>query len=257
MDCKKIIENYIKWIKDNTSIKTVEEGLSCEITTPFLDRHNDHFQMYLLKKGNEYILTDDGYTIADLAMSGMDMNNSEKRKKILKTLLNGFGVSIGENDDLYTKANLTNIGQKKHYLLQAILSVNDMHVLSRENVYSLFKEEVEKFFKANDIFYSKDIKITGKTGFDHNIDFIISASKNKPERLIKTINNPIKDPIMAAIFAFNDISEVREEKLSNYIIYNDEQKEMSDEISAALKNYGIFNVAWKNREAAKKEFIYQ
>lgn len=256
MDCKKIIDNYIKWIKDNTSIKMVEEGLSCEITTPFLDRHNDHLQIYVIKKGSEYILTDDGYTISDLAMSGMDMKNSEKRQKILKTLLNGFGVSIGENDDLYTKANFTNIGQKKHYLLQAVLAVNDMHVLSRENVYSLFKEEVEKYFKANEIFYSKDIKITGKTGFDHNIDFIIPASKNKQERLIKTINNPIKDPIMAAIFAFNDISEVREAKVSNYIIYNDEQKEMSDEISAALKNYGIVRISWRNRERAKEEFAF-
>ncbi len=253
-DYQKIIDNYISWIRDNTDIKAIgKDGEICEITTPFFDRHNDHLQIYVLKKGNHFVLTDDGYAIEDLKMSGMEIS-SPKREKIFRTILNGFGVKLGDKGDLYIEATSNNIGQKKHYLLQAILAVNDMYSLSLENVYSLFKEDVERYFKINSIFYSKDIKISGKTGFDHNIDFLISASNSRPERLIKTINNPGKDPVMAAIFAFNDIAEMREQKSTNYVLYNDTEKTVGTELVDALKNYGIQSVPWSKKDLYKKEF---
>ena len=254
MDCQRIIEDYIKWIRDNTIIKSIQNGAICEISTPFLDRHNDHLQIYVKKQDEKYILTDDGYTIADLGMSGMEIN-TPKREQIFRTILNGFGVEWGINNELYIEANLSNIGQKKHYLLQAIISVNDMYTLSQETVYSLFKEDVERYFKSNDIFFSRDIKITGKTGFDHNIDFLISASRTKPERLIKTINTPRRNPIMAAIFAFSDITLIREQPTDNYVIYNDIDKQVSPDVLSALTNYGVKNIPWSQKEICKKELV--
>lgn len=254
IDCQQIIANYIKWIKDNTVIKSIREGTLCEISTPFLDRHNDHLQIYIEKHDDQYLLTDDGYTIADLSMSGMEFN-TPKREQIFKIVLNGFGVKLGSNNALYIKANLNNIGQKKHYLLQAILAVNDMYTLSQETIYSLFKEDVDRYFKSNDIFFSRDIKITGKTGFDHNIDFLISASKSKPERLIKTVNIPKKDSIMATIFAFSDIITVREQPTNNFVIYNDIDKRVSPDVVSALSSYGINNIPWSQKERCKEEFV--
>lgn len=254
IDCQQIIENYIKWIKDNTVIKSIKSGTVCEISTPFLDRHNDHLQIYVKKQNTKYILTDDGYTIADLSMSGMEIN-TPKREQIFRTVLNGFGVYLGGNNELYIEANLNNIGQKKHYLLQAILAVNDMYTLSQETVYSVFKEDVERYFKSNGIFFSRDIKITGKTGFDHNIDFLISASKTKPERLIKAINTPTKDPIMAAIFTFSDITLIREQPTDNYVIYNDIDKQVSLDVVSALANYNVKNIPWSQKERCKEEFV--
>lgn len=251
-DCQKIIDQYIKWIKDNTSIRATEKGGFCEITTPFLDRHNDHLEIYVEKKEDKIILSDDGYILADLLISGVEINTDRKRT-ILKMALNGFGVKINENNQLYIEANMNNIGQKKHYLLQAMLSINDMFVLSRENIYSLFKDEVEKFFKAKEIIYAKDIKLTGKTGFDHNIDFLVAATKTKPERLIKTINTPKKDQIMASIFSFTDIAAMRESKTSNYVIYNDTDNPISPDALSALNNYGIKNIPWSQKEKCREE----
>src|SRR5438093_6954647 len=147
MDCQKVITEYLKWIKDNTVIKTVEEGKVCSISTPFLDRHNDHLDIYLIKNNDSIKLTDNGYTIADLKMSGFEIN-TPKRQSILRTALNGFGVKINGNDELYVEATAQNVGQKKHYLLQAILAVNDMFNLAQETVYSSFKEDVEFYFRS-------------------------------------------------------------------------------------------------------------
>jgi hypothetical protein len=122
----------VKWIKDNTVVRTVEDGEICSISTPFLDRHNDHLDIYMLKNNGTIKLTDNGYTVADLKMSGFEIN-TPKRESILKTALNGFGVKINGNDELYVEATANNIGQKKHYLLQAILAVNDMFNLAQAN----------------------------------------------------------------------------------------------------------------------------
>lgn len=255
MDCQQVINEYIKWIKDNTVTKTVEEGKICLISTPFLDRHNDHLDIYMLKNNGTIKLTDNGYTIADLKMSGFEVN-TPKRENILKTALNGFGVKMNGNDELFVEATTQNIGQKKHYLLQAILAVNDMFNLAQETVYSLFKEDVELYFRSNDIFFSKDIKLTGKSGFDHNIDFLIPASKNKAERLIKAINTAKKDSILSSIMAFNDINQTRETLTKNFVVYNDIEKEVSNDVISALDNYDVKHIPWSKREICLTEFSF-
>ncbi len=186
-------------------------------------------------------------------MSGFEIN-TPKRENILKTALNGFGVKMNGNDELFVEANASNIGQKKHYLLQAILSVNDMFNLSQETIFSLFKEDVERFFRSNDIVFSKDIKLTGKSGFDHNIDFLIPATKNKQERLIKAVNTPKKDSILSSIMAFNDINQIRETDTKNYVVYNDTEKEVFKDVISALDNYDIKHIPWSKKEECLVDF---
>lgn len=254
IDCEKIVSDYLKWIKDNTIVKSISEGKVCGIITPFLDRNNDHLEIYITKSDSGYILTDDGFTLADLKMSGVNLN-SPKREKIFETILKGFGVKFGERDDLYVEANSSNLPQKKHYLLQAILAVNDMYTLAQENVASLFKEDVELYFKSNEIFFNRDVKLAGKTGFDHNIDFMIPSSKTRPERLIRTVNHPKRDSVMAAIFSFSDIAEIRSDKTRNYVIYNDLlDVSISKDTLSALNNYSIIGIPWSKKEICKNEF---
>ncbi len=199
-------------------------------------------------------MSDDGYILQDLIMSGVDLN-TPKRQMVFHSVLNGFGAKVDDKHRVYVEANASNIGQKKHSFIQAMLAINDMYTLSQESVYSFFKEDVEQYFKLKEIYYTKDIKITGKTGFDHNIDFLISATKIKPERLIKTINNPKRDPIMAALFSFSDIEAVREQKPRNYVIYNDVEKEVSSDVTSALQNWGVLGIPWSKKEDYLREFV--
>jgi hypothetical protein len=252
---ERIIEDYIKWIKDNTHLRAIDGNKHIEISTPFLDRHNDNLEIYAYKEGPNIVLTDGGYTIQDLRMSGMELT-SPKRQQIFQTVLNGFGVKVGEDDALMIEANSSNIGQKKHYFIQAILAVNDLYSLSQESVYSFFKEDIERFFGLNEIYYTKDIKISGRTGFDHNMDFVISASRNKPERLIKSLNHAKKDTVTPLLFAFADIQAIRPNETKNIIIYNDTEKErpVPGEVLSAMQNYGVIGIPWSQRESRVAEF---
>lgn len=254
---EQIINEYLKWIKDNTTLKTVSAENTINVVTPFLDRHNDHINLYVKKLGNNYFLTDDGYTLNDLIMTGFELN-TDKRKLIFNTILRGFGVKVNENDELYVESTMNEIGQKKHSLIQAIIAVNDLHALSAENVQVLFKEDIELFFITNNIFHVKDVKLTGKSGFDHNIDFVISATKDKPEKIIKTINILKKDNVIQALFSLNDVREFREANepkgVVPYVIFNDSNKEPSTDDLRAFQNYNVGNLAWSKKESIIESF---
>lgn len=245
-DYNRILEKYIAWIKDNTKIKAIGDGLFCEISTPFLDRRNDHINIYIKKADDNYLLTDDGYFIEDLKYSGLELT-SPKRKKIFDTILQSYGVQV-KNDQFVVEATESNIAQKKHYLLQAILQINDMFMLSQESVFSLFKEDVELYLSSRDIRYSKDVKLTGKSGYDHNIDFLFSASKSSPEILMKTINNPTKEAATSAIFTFNDINEFRDTPTRNFLVYNDLNNQASADVLRAMQVYKIEARPWSRKE---------
>ncbi|MCX6726193.1 MAG: DUF1829 domain-containing protein, partial [Candidatus Shapirobacteria bacterium] len=91
---------------------------------------------------------------------------------------------------------------------------------------------------------------------DHNIDFIVSASQSLPERLIKAINYPRRDPISSAIFSFNDIAAIREQRTKNYVFYNDTLgEEVSTEALIALQSYNVTGVPWSKVDTYKPEFL--
>lgn len=90
-----LIDSYFKWLKENTSSKIINDTWS-EITTPYLDRHNDCLQIYAKKEGDKIILSDDGYIIDDLKTCGCYLD-SPRRKEILNTTLRGFGVLLDDN----------------------------------------------------------------------------------------------------------------------------------------------------------------
>lgn len=139
MTTQELIENYHAWLKDKTVWKEI--GDWSEITTPYLDRHNDYIQIYLKKDGDDYFLTDDGYTISDLEQEGCNLN-TDRRKHLLTLTLNGFGVQKNTQDALFVKASPQDFSLKKHNLIQAILAVNDLFYLANPYITSLFFEDV-------------------------------------------------------------------------------------------------------------------
>ncbi len=197
-EIQKLLDDYIAWLKDKTILRQIDDWV--EITTPYLDRHNDYIQIYAKRENNGFVLTDDGYTIEDLEQSGCKLD-SPKRQDLLKMTLNGFGVQLHRNT-LTVRASQDNFAIRKHNLVQAMLAVNDMFYLAAPMVASLFYEDVVAWLDLHDVRYTPKVKFTGKTGYDHLFDFVIPKSRRQPERIIQTINRPSRDTAQAVAFAF-------------------------------------------------------
>lgn len=243
-EIESLLDSYAKWLRDKTHLRQIEEWV--EITTPFLDRHNDYIQIYARKQNGGYFLTDDGQTINDLEQSGCKIQ-SFKRQNLFRMVLGGFGVQE-EKGQLQVFAQPESFSLRKHNLIQAILAVNDMFYLSVPSAaHQLFYEDVMAWLDENDIRYNTNLKLTGKSGYDHVFDFMIPKSRTSPERVLRAINRPSRDTAEAAAFSWIDVREVRSPEARAYAILNDADSRISYNITDALRSYDLRPVIWSKR----------
>lgn len=244
-----LIDQYWSWLREKTTLK--QAGDWTEVTTPFLDRHNDHLQVFVKREGNSIKITDDGYILGDLRLSGCDLS-SRKRQDILQTALNGYGVKL-DGDALVVQGSPENFPSRKHNLIQAMLTVNDMFFMASATVESLFLEDVENWLLANEIRFTPRVKFTGKSGYDHLFDFVIPASRKAPERVIQAINRPRRETAEHFVLAWIDTRDVRSENSQAYAFLNDSDVKPSGNVIEALENYQLKAVPWSERNTVRNE----
>ena len=251
-DIQKLIGDYQIWLRDKTALRQVNDSI--EITTPYLDRHNDYIQIYAQNKQGEYLLTDDGWSLEDLALSGCNID-SPKRQALLRMTLNGFGIRLN-NGKLEVITSPDNFSVKKHNLIQAIMAVNDLFFLAAPVVTSLFYEDVTSWLDLSDIRYTPKVTFTGKTGYDHHFDFVIPKSKKYPERIIKAINHPTKEAAQALVFSWFDTKDVRPANSMAYAFLNDSEYGVSSSVTSAILSYDVHPILWSKRAEIREELVY-
>lgn len=243
-----LIESYIVWLKQKINYKEINDYY--EVTTPFVNHINDYIQFYLKRDENDHIyLTDDGETLANLEMAGVEIS-TPARKNELETILNGYGVILKGNE-LTTMATPSTFPMRKHNFVQAIIAIDDLYVIASPKVESFFLEDVTNFFHQNNIRFSRNIILQGRSSFQHKFDFLIPSSAKAPERIIKAVASPKKQNIIAHLFAFEDTKLARNNE--GIMILNDLEKEISPDVIQAIDKYGIFNFSWKKRN----ELVYR
>jgi len=237
------IDAYLSWLKEN--YKAEDLGGAVVVTTPFLDSHNDHIRLCVKRNNGRLTVTDDGHTVADLEASGCDLA-SPRRKDILQSIVNGFGVKF-DGKELYAETTESGFPQKQHALLQAALAVSDMFMLTQNRVVGVFLDEVDAFLTRYGIRYAPSVQISGASGFLHTYDFVIPASKQKPERFVKAINRPARQKAESVLFAWNDTKDARGERSTMYVFLNDAGKDIRPGVADAFSQYDVNPVLWSKR----------
>jgi hypothetical protein len=243
-EIEQLLYNYRAWLRDRTALRQVN-GEWVEITTPYLDRHNDALQIYIRAENSGYVLTDDSYTIHDLEASGCNLR-TEKRQDLLRMTLNGFGVKL-QDEALEVHTTAESFPLKKHSLIQAMLAVNDLFYLTKPVVESLFFEDVVAWLDANDIRYTPKPKFTGISGYDHLFNFVIPKSRKQPERIVQAISHPTRETALSFINAWTDTRQTRTPESKAYAMLNDIEQPVSGNVIDALQNYQIRPVPWTDR----------
>jgi hypothetical protein len=245
-ECQQLIDSYLDWLKRGITASRIDNA--CELTTPFLDRHNDHLQVYATRTNGQFLLSDDGYILSDLRTSGLDLN-TPKRRLVIESILRGLGVRL-ENQRLVVEATERNLGQKVHSLVQAMLAVSDMFVMAQSRVESFFWGDVKHLLDSHDVRYSPRVKLSGKSGYDHAIDFLIPKSRKRPERLVQAINVPSRNTISAYLFTLADTREAREEESVALAFLNDRDHDVPGDVVEALEAYKVEALRWTARDQA-------
>ena len=245
-----LLDQYWEWLRDKTTLRQVNGWV--EITTPYLDRHNDRLQIYAIRRDGGYLLADGGYVLDDLEQSGCRIDGG-RREALLAMTLNGFGVRRAENQ-LQVNATKSNFALRKHNLLQAMLAVNDMFYVAPPAVANLFYEDVVEWLDASNVRYTPNVKFTGASGYDHLFPFVIPKSNAQPERILRPINRPNRERAQAMAFSWIDTRDVRPSESRAYAILNDSDAgSVSAAVLDAMRSYEVNPILWSEREAALPE----
>jgi len=247
-DVKKLMDDYWQWMRDRTVLKEVKSGL-CEISTPFLDRHNDGFQIYAKKDGGEIILSDDGYTIRDLKYSGWSIN-TPKKKELIERILNINGVEREKDrDELSVRTSAADFPSRKSDLINAMMQINDLYVTSRSNITSLFLDDVGDWLVEKGQFPSKTVKLKGISKVDFQVDFLIPPTKTANEKAMQAVNRPTMESLAMANLLAKELSQ---RKTEVHLMLNDKNvsESVMNKITSVAKTNGVFVHMWSKKETA-------
>lgn len=244
-DSDLLISSYLSWLKNDVSAASLSETIS-ELTTPFLDRHNDHLQVYAERRSADtFLLTDDGYILSELRWAGVETRGS-KREELIDGLLVGHGVRLKDRE-LQTDATTEDLGRRLHNLVQAMLSLDDMFVLSQTPAHPVFLNQVARFFDDREVRYTPDAKFSGKSGFDHLFNFVIPKSRRAPARFVSVMNLARRDRVSNILFAVNDTKSARRDDGKYYAILNDTKNSVAPDVLNAFEAYDVKAMPWSQR----------
>ncbi|MEN6444768.1 MAG: DUF1828 domain-containing protein [Candidatus Cloacimonas sp.] len=244
-----LVDEFYKFLRQKTIMDLDKVTNWTRITTPFVGLFNDSIEIYAKKDKGNILLSDDGETIHNLELHGVSIFRSPKRKDILENILLNYGVTLSREGELTVEANEKNFPQKKLNLLSAISETNDLYVLSKQIVASVFKEDVQTYFKELDLIYTPNFISKGTTGLEFTFDYQIAYKKT--EIVIKTFNTVNKLNLPQFLFTWSDIQPMRElqsgKKVIGLAIINDTEREVKSEYLDALRNKKTEYILWSDR----------
>jgi hypothetical protein len=133
-----------------------------------------------------------------------------------------------------------------------MLAVNDMFVMAQPRVASFFVEDVRAFLDSHDIRYTSRVKLAGKSGYDHGVDFLIPKSKKRPERILQAIATPKRDNIFTYLWTLNDTRAARtgdsNDEAEAYAFLNDQENAVGGDVIEALNAYRVIPAVWSHRD---------
>jgi hypothetical protein len=217
-------------------------------------------------RGGEWVLHDNGNTLDNISCLGVKIEDSERRRALIQRATAGCAVRF-ENGRLETTATHANLPQRLHFLLTAIIRLNDLWMSSVPHRWTDFFEMVAEFLDQQGVLYTANVSIPGKT-VEHSIDFVIPLPRRK-ERLVKLIGDPKPQTAKVISFSWMELQEARPEA-DRVVVLNDvrapdplaqeeeeEFRKVSEQTVAILHGYSTATYRWSERDTPQFRHLWQ
>ncbi|MGX7096391.1 DUF1828 domain-containing protein [Gemella bergeri] len=255
MDCNEMKELYLGYVKENTHINLLE-GDSHEVITPYINTYGEGISFTIKFDGNHYVLTDDGFTLWDLQLNGINLSKKNKRHELLKSILSYNGLELN-GEEIIKKARKHNLGQSIHDMTQALLNIYDLTLLHPQAVQNHFLDDVRNYFNDNkDYNVFPELSITGKSKLEHKFNFLMMSKGQY--KLVQVHEKITKDKMHFILSSWLDTTENRaktygrNESLS-IIISPDGYNDLKDEYKDALDEYNIKIINFEEKKKIKTQ----
>lgn len=248
-----IAEEYFTFIQESTKFGELNKD-HVEIITPFVDSTGESISFSVYHDNNNYILSDDGFTVWDLSINGIDVTKEGNRKNIFDSNIKYHGFNF-ENNKIIKSTTKKHLGQSIHDMTQLLINVYDLTYLHRNIISNQFFIDVKEYFSSNsdDFSYFPNFNIRGKSQLNHQFDFVFL--KEGKRKLTKVEKNITKNKLDSILTSWLDTIESREDSEKEelmIILSNQGYRELKTDHKVALEQYGINVIDFSN----KKDIYY-
>ena len=235
-----LIRRYHEWVIEKTELVCVADHVIVHL--PYLDRHNDYMHMFIKPHHDGYLLSDHGYTISDLIFCGYNFST-----EFLRNALSNFGVEL-RNKAIEIMSNDASFAASNHSLIQAMIAINELpYVHKAQNRVRYINKDVDQWISSFDTLYHKKQKFFGKSGLQHNFDFILPGVEQKPNKLLRVLNRPDESSVAKLAFNWIDVRESFDTETYVYAVLNDRRGRIEKDIVKALEEYEVNPLPWSDR----------
>ena len=230
-----LVAEYSIWLTENSNTRSI--GSWQEITIPFLDHANDHFQFYSRLNNETLEFNDDGYTLNSLESAGFNFNGSRANR--LDSIVKEFGASL-ENGTIYMKVNPINSADAMNRYVQTLLRVDSLIETISHRVATYFSEDVAQALDEQDIYYTQNISITGRSRFAHVFDFLFQQTNSTPTRFAQAPNKLDRPNMTTILFDWLDLKDAEQRKGAELLVFaNDKEKPINSDIISGFAEYNV------------------
>lgn len=248
-DIRGLVRGYYDWLADNTVVDFDPMTEWCCVTTPFLGSMNDHIEIFIKRDGDRITMSDDGMTLWNLELEGVNVMKSPTRRELVKALELNFGIRF-DAEEITMATTVEDFSKSKHDFLQALQQVSDLRMTKRKDVVSMFSEDVKTYLDRSDVIYTPNYELTGESGLLYRFDLQIAGRKS--ETVVKAFNSLRQSAVAELLFGLHDTRKKREEtsrkRMEWVAMVNDVDRKPQKEYLAAFGEYGVRTLLWSQRD---------
>lgn len=120
MNIQKHIDEYLVYLKKEITYSNA--GKYYEINLPFLDNNNDYLQFYVKEEAQQIYFTDDGQTLYDLEMNGINLTNPIIINQI-KFILSKYNAML-EGKEIISETLEKDFAKSMHMFIQCLIKIS-------------------------------------------------------------------------------------------------------------------------------------
>lgn len=254
---KSISKDYFDYLQAESKFIPLENE-TIEFYSPIVDYFGDSISVNISFSGDRYKLTDHGETLWNMEQFGLDLTNHKKQKKyqLLNNIVQNYGLVV-ENKHINFYTNRIDLSQAIHDYVLAISEISYLGILKKENIKSLFKDEVMQYFLSNRKIYPNifpEFKVEGKSKLIHSFEAVFPGEATE---YVKTIKRIDKNNAKNVLFDWNDVEVHRNKNFDSNArlnIITEQQDDISEAVSTMLSQYNVEVFSFKNKKQLEEKF---
>lgn len=226
-------------------INIIEDSGDCKITVPFQRSDHDAITLWIHKRGDEYVITDEGETYGMLYLSNVDLEQ-DRRKKRVESTKKHFNLDEAKYE-IKIVTEEERLGERLLDAIQAIQSISYLTYTRRQYTHSDFRDDVGSYLSEQGYRYDPNVEIKGGTE-NHRIDFHIRQPQPTYLEALHAENaSSIHSMAQRTAYKWTDL-KLKNENITRISVLDDESGQVDDRAINILKNYSDTFVPWSQRD---------